>query len=126
MNRSRSPISFRSAALLFSVAYLFYALTNILFLPRSLNMLANATAYSGFSPRRNSVDRGEHTINSSQLADKCFLGENPYNQVKFVVFLLPIVSCLFFTSTRRYFSSLNPRLFYNNQYSYLSLQTFRI
>jgi len=126
MNRLKSHIFFKSIALLFSTVYLFYALSSIFFVPRSLNLAANVIAYFGFSARRNSVERSEHTINFSRLADKCFLDDDQYSPVKFIGLLLIAFSGLFLIGTRRLFLPLSSCLFYNKQYSYLYLRTFRI
>ncbi len=112
--------------LVFSAVYLFYALTNVFLLPRSLTFSSVTFAFSGLRTRRNSVDINQHSINFARLGDKCFLEENQPELMKCISIL--IVTFFGFISFRfsQTFSTLSDRLIYNKQYSYLFLRTFRI
>ena len=117
---------FKSVTFLFLAAYLFYALTNIYFVPVSVNPKSYYAGYSVFSPRRNSIDRNEHTINFSRLADKCFLDERNSDSTKFIALLIVTFFGFSLFGPTQIFWPVSTRLFYNKQYSYLSLCSFRI
>jgi len=126
MKGLRSLRLFKWVALVFSAVYLFYALTNVFLLPRSLTFSSATFAFSGLRARRSSVDNNQHSINFARLGDKCFLEENQPELMKCIAILnvtfLGSISFRF----RQTFSTLSDRLIYNKQYSYLSLRTFRI
>jgi hypothetical protein len=117
---------FKWVTLLFSAVHLFYALTNIYFLPRSLPFSSAPSAFSGIRARRNSVDNNHHAINFSRMADRCFLEENQPDSTKFIAVLLVTFFSSMLFATRQIFPFVYKRLFYHQQYSFLALRAIRI
>jgi hypothetical protein len=126
MKKIKSRIFIKSIVLLFSAAYLLYALGSVFFTPVGLNLCPNSAISTGFAHRRNSVDYNEHNVTFYCFADKFYLDENQLNPVKLVALLLITLFGFLLFETRRTFSPLSIRLFYNKQPCYLSFRTFRI
>jgi hypothetical protein len=117
---------FNKVTLLFSAVYLFYALTNVYFLHRSLTFSSATSAFSGVRSRGNSIDINQRSINFTRLGDKCFLEENQLELMKCIAVLVVTFFGFISFRFRQTVSTLYVRLIYNKQYSYLSLRTFRI
>jgi len=117
---------FKWVTLIFCASYLFFALTNVFFLSRSLPFSSIPSLFSAVGVRRSSVDNNHHAINFSRLADKCLLEENQPDSMKFIAVLIVTFFSLMLFATREVFPSLYMRLFYHKQYSFLALRAIRI
>jgi hypothetical protein len=109
-----------------TIIYVFFALTNIFFLPRYTSALANATIHPGLRLRRQSLEIKNDAVSFYIITDKSILDDDLLNSPKAVAILLLVFGGLGVFSIKARTISPNSKIYYNLRYSFLFFCKLRI
>lgn len=127
MNRFKSKKDSSYLVIVLLFIYLFFAFTNVFFIPHSTVALYKSTAPSGLFNRRQSIQSNSSSGQINIITDKSFIDDDLLNKVKF----LSLVFLVFLSGfgALRLKSVLIPLqicFLFNTRYSYLFFCRLRI
>jgi hypothetical protein len=126
MNNYKSYAFFKHQVVILLIIYLFFALTNIFFIPHYTSAIANETMHSGFRLRRQSLETKNDAVSFNIITDKSILDDDLLNSPKAVAILLLVFGGLGFFSIKARTISPNSKIYYNLRYSFLFFCKLRI
>ena len=126
MSKYSSNAVFKHQVVILLIIYLFFALTNIFFIPHYTSAIANETMHSGFRLRRQSLETKNDAVSFYIITDKSILDDDLLNSPKAVAILLLVFGGLGFFSIKARTISPGSKIYYNLRYSFLFFCKLRI
>jgi len=127
MSKYRTNVLFESLVVVFLTIYLFYASTNLFFIPNYTSGISNTTIFSGPFIRRQTFQARHDAITLISIGDKSIILDDRLDVIKSVpVILLFILNGFGFLTLRSKLISPQTIVYHILEYPYLSFCKLRI
>ena len=127
MSKFKSNAIFKYLVVGLLAIYVFFALTNILFIPHNVSAISNAGLHPQVSVRRYSLQQNSNAVIFNMVTDKSILDDDLLNSSKAAaIIILFVFGGLQFLRIKSKKIPPDSPIFYNLRYSYLFFCRMRI
>lgn len=124
MAKYKASTLFNNLVIALLVMYVFYALSNLFFIPNCVSAVSKASVFSYIGMRRQKVQANHGVVNIILVGEKSILNDDQLNAIKFLPVIILLIFCAFTADIKRLFLQLTTLP--QGRYDYLSFCTLRI